>query len=194
MNEDESPKGILSKEDVYQIFANALTEKLPLPPAGWTGTDLTFELQWASSRQYEPDIFLRQRDAVQKSLYFLVDFARPMPPWINLAPSNENVREVCRRLAEAVDELTFRPQEVVLRDGTLKAALYAILEVGTCWIYAEEIERNIALRKQAKTGVSSKNLPVVANSRNPATQSALAQKVLQKVIGKTDSREQPSLF
>jgi len=83
-------------------------------------------------------------------------------------------------------------------DGKLKSWLKAILAVQTCWIYREETERVIAEKEEAKRlQRTEKPLKTQASkliSQPKQWQSALAQEILNKVSGRQNSSEQPSLF
>lgn len=195
----EAATKLLTHDEIYRILITALIEKLPLPPAGWCASKLDEEL-WNAKREYEPDTFLRQRDAVEKSLYYLVDFASRMPHWIDLGETNERVRKMCGELADEIGLITREPEKVIAKHGKLKSWLYAKLSVQTCWIYREETERNIAEEDEAKR-LRRIAQPKQSFSQNSTQldgkwQSALAKTIFQKANGKKSENqsEQPSLF
>ncbi len=195
----EAENRLLTRDEIYMMLLNALVEKLPEPPKGWCASQLDREL-WSMTKEYELDAFLRQRDAVEKSLYYLVDFASRMPPWINLAETNEWVRKMCGELADEIELITRKPETVIAKHGKLKSWLYAKLSVQTCWIYREETERNIAEEDKAKR-LRQIAQPKSTTSQNSTQtegkwQSALAKSIFQKANGKKSENqsEQPSLF
>jgi hypothetical protein len=191
---------ILTRGEIYQILVAALTEKRPSPPAGWCAARLQEEL-WRATREYEPDAFLRQQDALETSLFYLVDYATRMPERVNLTESNGRVRRMCEELADEIDKITHRADEIISERGKLKAWLSAILSVQTCLIYREETERFIAEEDAAKR---ARRAAAQANGCRTQTtkpdsgkwQSDLAKNIFQKASAKTQSEqsEQPSLF
>lgn len=192
---------ILTRGEIYQALARALTEKRPAPPKGWCASQLDEEL-WRATRAYEPNTILRQQDALQTSLYYLVDYASRMPERVNLSESNGRVRQMCEELANEIEKITRTPDRIISECGKLKAWLNAILSVQTCLIYREETERFIAegdAAKRARRAVAAQ----ANNCRTQTTkldsgkwQSDLAKNIFQKASAKTQSEaaEQPSLF
>jgi hypothetical protein len=191
---------ILTRGEIYQTLARALTEKRPAPPEDWRASKLDEEL-WRATREYEPDVYLRQRDALDTCLAYLVDYAVRMPERVNLAESNDRVKKMCAELADEVDKITRAPEEIIAERGKLKSWLCAILSVQTCLIYREETERFIAEEKEAKRAASRKappknDSPTQSTNVKEKYQSDMAKNILQKVVGKSskNSSEQPSLF
>jgi len=150
----------LTRDEIYQTLLVALKEKRPAPPAGWCASRLDEEL-WKATREYEPDAPLRQQDALQTSLFYLVDYAGRMPERVNLTESNERVRKMCEELADEIEQITHAPGEIINERGKLKAWLKAILSVQTCLIYREETERFIseedAAKRQKRAAAQSKS-------------------------------------
>jgi hypothetical protein len=189
---------LLTRDEIYPILINSLVEKLPQPPPAWCASQYQREL-WDMTEDFELDPFLRQSDAIEKSLYYLVDFASRMPRWINVSETNERVRDMCGELADEIDLITREPETVIAKHGKLKSWLYAKLSVQTCWIYREETARNIAeedeaqrLRRVAQPNTSSQ----ISNNSEGKWKSTLAQSIFQKASSKTSEvpSEQPSLF
>lgn len=182
-----------------------MTDKEPLPPAGWCASQLDEEL-WRETKDYEPDAFLRQDDALRTCFAYLVDFAVRMPEWINTTETNERVRKMCGELADEIEKITVAPGEIIGERGKLKSWLKAILSVQTCLIYREETERVIAkddAQKRAARLSPSKTIKFVAASADKEKwQSDFAKSIFEKTLGKTSEKlseqsseqEQPSLF
>lgn len=190
---------ILSRDDIYKILINALIEKLPLPSADWCRSKLDEEIRKAT-REYEPSAFLRQQDALETSLFYLVDYALRMPERVNLTESNNRVKQMCEELAFEIEKITLEPEAIVVKHGKLKSWLSAILSVQTCLIYCEETDRHNAEQDKAKR----LNRLVLSDSKSSLTQkkskekwqSDLAKTIFQKANDKMveKSSEQPSLF
>lgn len=182
-----------------------MTDKEPLPPAGWCASQLDEEL-WRAGGEFEPDAFLRQEDALRTCFAYLVDFAVRMPEWINTTETNERVRKMCRELADEIEKITVAPHEIIGERGKLKSWLKAILSVQTCLIYREETARVIAeedaARRTARASPTKINKPVAASANKEKWQSDLAKSIFEKTLGKTPEKfseqsleqEQPSLF
>ena len=195
----ESENKIFSQDEIYKILIQALIEKLPHPPAGWCASKLDEEVLKAT-REYEPNAYLRQKDALCTSLFYLVDYAMRMPEWINLSESNGRVKEMCERLAAEIEKITLEPETIINQHGKLKSWLKAILAVNTCLIYREETERNIAEQDEAKrlrraAPPKKKSLRDEQKSEEK-WQSALAKNIFLKASrdGREKPSEQPSLF
>lgn len=201
---EESSTGILATDEIYRKLIAALECKEPHPPAGWCASQLDEEI-WRAGREFEPDARLRQEDALQTCLFYLVDFTRRMPEWINTTETNDRVKLVCRELSEEIEKITLRPSEVIEKHGKLKVWLKAILAVQTCLIYREETARNIAQQDEAKR--ASKFLPVKNDSfaradvKDEEWFSAVAKNIFENVCGKSSVKisenspeTQPSLF
>lgn len=192
---------ILTRDEIYQTLARALKEKRPAPPKSWYASQLDEEL-WKATREYEPDACLRQQDALQTSLFYLIDYANRMPERVNLSESNKRVRKMCEELADEIEEITHQPGEIINKHGKLKAWLKAILSVQTCLIYREETERHIAEEDAAKRqrhAIQTKNYSqpsATSKADSGKWQSDLAKSIFQKASAKTppQSSEQPSLF
>lgn len=200
----ETQTKILTPDEIYQIFIAAMTDKKPLPPAGWCASKLDEEVLTAT-REYEPDAFLRHKDALETSLFYLVDFAVRMPERVDLTENNERVKGMCGKLAAEIEKITFAPDEVISAHGKLKAWLKAILAVQTCFIYTEETDRYLAEQEAAKRARRAAAPPKTnslfdAKVRAEKWQSDLAKNIFQKAVGKSPvqtsekSSEQPSLF
>lgn len=200
----ESSAGILTTDEIYRKLVAALESKEPQPPAGWCASRLDEEI-WREGREFEPDAKLRQADALQTCLFYLVDFARRMPEWIDTTADNDRVKLACRELAEEIEEITLRPAIAIERRGKLKVWLKAILAVQTCLIYRDETARNINEQDEAKR--EAKFSPVKNNSLACPTfedeewHSALAKTIFENVCGKSSVKPsdkspetQPSLF
>lgn len=187
---------LYARDELYRMFAAALIKKKPLPPKDWSVVKLDEEVRLAG-KEYDSNLFSRHRDATLTSVFYLVDFARRMPDRVNLSTENERVRKMCGELADEIEQITYEPDAVIARHGKLKSWLKAILAVQTCWIYREETERAIAEKEQKKclqkTEKPNKkeSIPI---SQPKQWQSALAQEIFQKVSGRQNSSEQPSLF
>jgi hypothetical protein len=203
-NEAESNAGILTTDEIYRKLIAALERKEPPPPAGWCASELDEEMRRAT-REFEPDARLRQQDALQTCLFYLVDFARRMPEWIDTTETNDRVKLLCLELSEEIEKITLRPAGVIEKHGKLKAWLKAILAVQTCLIYREETARNINRQDEAKRAAMFspvKNKPVDdAPFKEEERYSALAKNIFEKVCGKSSVKisekspeTQPSLF
>ncbi len=191
----ESETKLLTRDEIYLILINALVKKIPEPPVGWCASQYQREL-WDMTEEYEPDPFLRQSDAVEKCLYYLVDFASRMPYWINVSETNVRVGNMCGDLADEIYLITREPETVIAKHGKIKAWLYAKLSVQTCWIYREETDRRIAEMEEAKRQQRISPLKKDNSSKNSSSkwQSALAKEIFQKVCDKQNSSAQPTLF
>jgi len=203
-NEEESNAGILNPDEIYRKLIAALECKQPHPPAGWCVSQLDEEIRRAS-REFEPDAKLRQEDALETCFFYLVDFARRMPEWINTTAGNDRIKLACRELAEEVEKITLRPAEVIEKHGKLKVWLKAILAVQTCLIYREETARNINQQDEAKRAAKfspvKNDLLVDAPFKEEERYSALAKNIFENVCGKSSVKPsvkspeaQPSLF
>lgn len=190
---------ILTRGEIYHSLIIALKEKRPAPPKGWCASRLDEEL-WRATGEYEPDAYLRQKDALETSLFYLVDYASRMPEWINLGENNERVRRMCEELADEIEKITRRPNEIINERGKLKAWLKAILSVQTCLIYREETARVIAEEDAAKRARRAGQAKSYSSSPTKTDsnkwQSDLAKNIFQKASAKAHSEtsEQPSLF
>ena len=188
---------LYARDELYRMLAAALVIKKPLPPADWSVAGLDEEVRCAG-REFNPNLFSRHQDALITSVFYLVDFARRMPEWINLTTENEKVRKMCGELADEIEQITYEPEAVIAKHGKLKSWLKAILAVQTCWIYREEPARVIAeeeeLKRQRRIPQTVKKSPPKAESQPEKWQSALARAIFQKVSGKQNAAEQPSLF
>ncbi len=190
---------ILLRDDIYKILINALIEKLPLPPADWCRSKLDEEVRRAT-REYEPSAFLRQKDALETCLSYLVDYALRMPQWIDLTESNARVKQMCEELAFEIQQITLETEAIIKKHGKLKSWLKAVLAVQTCLIYREETERRIAEQDEAKrltrlAEAKKKSLPTEQKGKDKR-QSDLAKAVYRKAGGKANENqsEQPTLF
>lgn len=200
---EQSKRQIFTRDEIYRKLVAALTDKQPLPPAGWCASQLDEEL-WRATKEYEPDAYLRQQDALRTCLAYLVDFAVRMPEWINTTETNARAKEMCAELADEVEKVTVKPDEIIDERGKLKSWLKAILSVQTCLIYREETARCIAEQDAAKRAARIAPLKVNQISAAPAEdkkwQSDLAKNIFQKAVGTSpakvseQSSEQPSLF
>ena len=195
----ESENKLFARAEIYRILTEALIKKTPLPSKDWSVVKLDEEV-YRAGKEYEPNLHSRHKDALATSVFYLVDFARRMPEWINLSTTNERVREMCGELADEIEGITYEPEAVIARHGKLKVWLKAMLAVQTCLIYREEIERNIAEQDEAKR-LRRRNQPKInspINSKPIAEngKSSLAQQIFQKVTGRAQemASEQPSLF
>lgn len=195
----ESEHKLFARDEICRMLAAALIKKKPLPPEDWSVVKLDEEVFRAGS-EYEPNLFLRHSDALATCLFYLVDFARRMPEWINLSTETARVGEMCGDLADEIEQITYEPEAVIAKHGKLKAWLKAILAVQTCLIYREETERVIAEEEEAKrisrTKQPSRNASLEKDSQPDKWQSELARLIFQKVSGKSseNSSAQPSLF
>lgn len=195
----QTPEKILAADEIYLLLVGALIEKRPLPPAGWCASKLDEEIRRATG-EYEPDAYLRQKDALDTSLFYLIDFALRMPERVNLTENNSRVKEMCEDLAAEIEKITFEPNKVISKHGKLKVWLKAILAVQSCIIYTEETTRHIAQEDAAKRLcriAQAKTNKLPAQKHNPNKwQSALAKTIFQKANAKTldESSAQPSLF
>lgn len=200
----ELSDGILTTDEIYRKLIAALERREPCPPAGWRASELDEEIR-ETGREFEPDARLRQADALETCLFYLVDFARRMPEWINTTADNDRVKLACRELAEEIEEITLRPAVAIEKRGKLKAWLKAILAVQTCLIYREETARNINLQDQAKRAANfspvKNNSPARAADKQEEWLSAVAKNIFESVCGKSSGKisaespeTQPSLF
>lgn len=183
----ESELKLYSRDDLYRMFAAALIKKKPLPPDDWSVVKLDEEV-YRAGKEYNPDLFARQLDALATSVFYLVDFARRMPEWINLSTENFLVCRMCGELADEIEQITYEPEVVIAKHGKLKSWLKAILAVQTCWIYREETERVIAEETETKR-LRLINQPSKVETTNQISesdkwQSELARSIFQKVSGK----------
>lgn len=194
----EQPK-LYARDELYRMLAASLIKKKPQPPKDWSVVKLDEEVSRAGS-DYEPSIYLRHHEALATCVFYLVDFARRMPEWINLSTETMRVREMCGDLSDEIEQITYEPESVIAKHGKLKAWLKAKLAVQTCLIYREETERVIAEEAEAKRASRTKQPENGENARSNARQdkfqSALARTIFQKVSGKPsgNSNAQPSLF
>ena len=201
---EELSAGILATDEIYRKLIAALERKEPHPPAGWCASQLDEEIRRAG-REFEPDARLRQADALETCLFYLVDFARRMPEWIDTTETNDRVKLLCRELAEEIEKITLRPSEVIEKHGKLKVWLKAILAVQTCMIYREETARNInrqdESKREAKFQQAKNNSLAAAPVEDKERHSALAKSIFEKVCRKSSVKAsaespdvQPSLF
>ena len=190
---------ILRHDEIYARLIAALEEKRPLAPTGWSVSQLDEEA-FKATGEYEPDAFLRQKDAFETSLFYLADFSARMPEWIDTTENNERVRKACEMLALEIENITNRPGDVISRDGKLKVRLAAILAVQTCLIYREETEKASAKSKEAKRAsllTTKENDPLFSSTAgHEKWRSALAKSIFERARAKTkvETPEQPSLF
>jgi hypothetical protein len=200
----QSSAGILATDEIYRKLVAALESKEPQPAVGWCASRLDEEI-WRAGREFEPDAKLRQADALQTCLFYLVDFARRMPEWINTTETNDRIKLTCRELAEEIEKITLRPAEVIESRGKLKVWLKAILAVQTCLIYREETARNInqqdEAKREAKFSPMKNNLFTGATVEDEEWHSDLAKTIFENVCGKSfvkisekSPETQPSLF
>ena len=200
---EQHQRRIFTQDEIYRKLVAALEHKKPLPPAGWCASQLDEEL-WRATREYEPDAYLRQQNALDTCLAYLVDFAVRMPDRVNLTASNDRVMEMYEDLAAEVVKITVAPDEIIAKHGKLKVWLKAILSVRTCLIYTEETDRHNAeqdaLRRAAKLALPKANRVSGASAGDKKWQSDLAKNIFQKAFGNSsakpaaESSEQPSLF
>ena len=195
----ESENKLFARVEIYRILTETLIKKTPLPPQDWSVVKFDEEV-FRAGKEYDPDLHSRHRNALAVSIFYLVDFARRMPEWINLSTTNERVREMCGELADEIEQITYESDTVIARHGKLKAWLKAKLAVQTCLIYREETERVIAEEEGSKcisrTKQPIKNQNSDSNSKQDKWQSDMARLIFQKVSGKSseNSSAQPSLF
>ncbi len=188
---EESSAGILTTDEIYRKLIAALERNKPHPPDGWCASQLDEEIRRAG-REFEPDAKLRQEDALQTCLFYLVDFVRRMPEWIDTTAGNDRVKLLCLELSEEIEKITLRPAGVIQKHGKLKAWLKAILAVQTCLIYREETARNI--NQQDETKRAAMFSPVKNNSLTPAVikeeegYSAVAKNIFENVCGKSSAK------
>lgn len=200
---EQHQRRIFTRDEIYRKLIAALEHKQPLPPAGWCASQLDEEL-WRATREYEPDAYLRQQNALCSCLAYLVDYAVRMPDRVNLTARNDRVKEMCEDLAAEVVKITVAPDEIITKHGKLKVWLKAILAVRTCLIYTEETDRHNAEQDAAKRAARLAPPKVNQVSGAPAGdkkwQSDLAKNIFQKAFGNSsaklaaESSEQPSLF
>ena len=195
----ESEHKLYARDELFRMLAAALIKKKPLPPEDWSVVKLDEEVYRAGS-DFEPNLFLRHSDALATCLFYLVDFARRMPEWINLSTETGRVREMCGDLSDEIEQITYEPEAVIAKHGKSKVWLKAILAVQTCLIYREETERVIAEEEEARR-LSRIKQPIKkqmpgSNSKPDKWQSDMARLIFQKVSGKSseNSSAQPSLF
>ena len=200
---EQHKRRIFTRDEIYRKLVAALEHKQPLPPAGWCASQLDEEL-WRATKEFEPDAFLRQQDALQTCLAYLVDFAVRMPERINTTETNARVKKMCAELADEVEKITAKPDEIISERVKLKSWLKAILSVQSCLIYREETERAIAeqdaAKRAARIAPSKVNQVSAAPAEDKKWQSDLAKNIFQKAVGVfpakpvKQSSEQPSLF
>ena len=196
---EQADHKLYARDELYRMLAAALIKKLPLPPEDWSVVKLDEEVTSAGS-DYEPDLYLRHRDALATCVFYLVDFACRMPERVNLSTETARVREMCGELADEIEQITYEPDKMIAARGKLKAWLKAILAVQTSLIYREETERVIAAdaeaKRQRRIKQPLKNNPPKSRSQPDKWQSDLARSIFQKVSGKSteSSSSQPSLF
>lgn len=190
---------LYARDEICRMLAAALIKKKPLPPQDWSVVKLDEEVFRAGS-EYEPNLYLRHADALATCVFYLVDFARRMPEWINLSTQTVRVRDMCGDLSDEIEQITYEPEAVIAKHGKLKVWLKAKLAVQTCLIYSEETERVISEESEAKR-LSRIKQPLKNNTPNSSSQqdkwqSDLARSIFQKVSGKPteNSSAQPSLF
>ena len=199
--EAELSAGILDCDEIYRKLIAALECKEPHPPSGWCASQLDEEVRRAG-REFEQNAKLRQDDALETCLFYLVDFARRMPEWIDTTAGNDRVKLTCRELAEEIEKITLRPAEAIERGGKLKAWLKAILAVQTCLIYREETARNINRQEEAKRAANFQQAKNNSLARAPVKEeerySALAKTIFENVCEKSSAnpseKAQSSLF
>lgn len=201
---EESSAGILDRDEIYRKLIAALERKEPHPTAGWCASELDEEIRRAG-REFEPDARLRQEDAIQTCLFYLVDFARRMPEWIDTTAGNDRVKLLCGELSEEIEKITLRAAGVIEKHGKLKVWLKAILAVQTCLIYREETARNINRQDEARRAAKfqqTKNSSLArAVVKEEERYSDLAKNIFENVCGKSSAKPsekspetQPSLF
>ncbi len=189
----------LPQDEIYKILIAALIEKKTLPPDDWCVSKFDEEVLKAT-REFEPNPFLRQKDALETSLCYLVDYALRMPERVNLTETNIRVKEMCVELAFEIEKITSEPESVVEKRGKLKSWLKAILAVQTCLIYCEETDRYNAEQDEAnrlnRLAQAKKKSPPVKRKSEEKWQSDLAKTIFQKAgrVKSENPSEQPSLF
>lgn len=195
----EQEHKLYARDELYRMLAGALIKKKPMPPDDWSVVKLDEEV-FRAGTEYESNLYLRHADALATCVFYLVDFARRMPEWINLSTETSRVREMCGELADEIEQITYEPEAVIAKYGKLQAWLKAKLAVQTCLIYREETTRVIAEEVEAKR-LSRIKQPLKNNTPNSRSmqdkwQSDLARTIFQKVSGKPteNSSEQLSLF
>lgn len=190
---------ILTQAEIYKSLAHALIEKIPTPPDRWCPSKLDEEVRKAT-REYEPIAWLRQNDALETSLNYLVDFASRMPERVNLGVSNNRVQQICENLSAEIVRITIEPELVINERGKLKSWLKAILAVETCLIYREETERHIAEKEESKRFRRIAQLEKITSQDSPKPlekwKSALAKTIFLNAsrIKSGKISDQPSLF
>lgn len=195
----EAENKLFARVEIYRILTEALIKKTPLPPKDWSVARFDEEV-FRAGREYDPDLHSRHRDALCTSVFYLVDFARRMPEWINLSTTNERVREMCGELAIEIEQITYEPEAVIARHGKLKVWLKAKLAVQTCLIYRAETTRNIAEQDESKRlsrlNQPKINSPNISKPKNENAESSLARQLFKKVTerAQASASEQPSLF
>ena len=195
----KSENKLFTRSEIYRILTEALIKKTPLPPKGWSVVKLDEEV-YRAGKQYEPNLHSRHKDALATSVFYLVDFARRMPEWINLSTTNERVREMCDELADEIEQVTYEPEAVIARHGKLKVWLKAKLAVQTCLIYRAETTRNIAEQDEAKRlrhlNQPKINSPNISKPTAENGKSSLARQLFKKITerAQASASEQPSLF
>jgi hypothetical protein len=196
----ETETRVLSRDEICRILIVTMREKAPLPPAGWSASKLDEEV-FSAGDEYEADLILRQKGALESALFYLVDFARRMPERVNLTESNGRVKKMCEKLASEIERITRAPGEVIAKDGKLKLNLCAILAVETCLIYREETERYIAWQEEEKRLARSAQAngslmsEVASNLDKPKTPSVKnVRKKANTSYKSEDSSAQLSLF
>lgn len=184
---------ILTQGEIYKILLTALREKVPTPPDGWSVVKLEKEI-YEATKEYEPDPFVRQKDALETSIYYLIDFALRMPDRVDLSENTLRVREICEDLSQEIERITLKPDEVIKTRGKLKVWLNAILSVQTCLIYRNETDRFIAEQDKEKRRkqVELQKAQTFEAKKAKKNLSSLADKILKNTQAKAD--EQPTLF
>lgn len=195
----KSENKLFARIEIYRILTEALIKKTPLPPKDWSVARFDEEV-YRAGKEYDPDLHSRHKDALATSVFYLVDFARRMPEWINLSTTNERVREMCGELADEIEQITYEPEAVIARHGKLKVWLKAKLAVQTCLIYRAETTRNIAEQDEAKRlrRLNQPKINSLIHSKKSAEnrELSLAHQLFKKVTEKAQASasEQPSLF
>ncbi len=190
---------VLARDEICLMLLKAMREKSLLPPAGWSASKSGEEV-FKAGGEYETDLLLRQRSALESALFYLVDFAARMPERVNLTGSNGRVKKMCEELASEIEKITRFPGEVIARDGKLKVRLISILAVQTCLIYREETERYIARQDEEKrlsySAQATGDTPYAPKADQVKPKSASAKNFRQKATPSKseDSSAQLSLF
>lgn len=188
---------LFARAEIYRILTKVLIEKKPLPPQEWSVVKFDRKVDFAG-KEFDTDLFSRHRDALTNAIYYLADFASRMPERVNLSSSNSRVAEMCGELADEIEQITYEPEAVITRHGNLRSWLKAVLAVQTCLIYREETERVIAeeatAKRQRRIKQPSKAKTMEPDSKADKWQSELARSIFQKVSGRQNVSEQPSLF